>query len=336
MLESSYGSRVTDPISHVNVLTVGDEIVVRWRGGSDQMSVFVSANPDDAGVDVRAPDAPGQATIPARPGRTYIHLFEPSQGFVVAAERRLPMDGPTNFRDLGGYPTVDGSWTRWGRVFRSDGLHALSDDDHGRLRELGVSVVFDLRSDTEVEQAPDRLPSGIDHVRLPMSSDVAQGRSMLQRILDGDLPKFDDDDMAAGYLRMLEGFPDFLARMVATVADGERVLFHCTAGKDRTGITAMTLLGLADVADGYILDDYEISAHYRARSAEGTSWFESQIRDAGYDPAHFTTLWGSPRPVMRKTLDGLRERWGNHRAYLRSIGVSDDVAARAAANLRVS
>lgn len=325
-----------DPVSHVNVVGVDDQLFVSWRGGSDQISVFLSESPDDAGTDVRAPDAAGRTVLPRPGGRAYVHLFEPSQGFVVSAERRVDMDGPSNFRDIGGYPTSDGAWTRWGQVFRSDGLHELTETDHARIRDLGISVVFDLRSDGEVEQAPDRLPDGVAHVHLPMSSDVAQGRSMLQRILDGDLPKFDEDDMADGYLRMLDGFPEHLARMVTAVADGETVLFHCTAGKDRTGITAMTLLGLADVADSYILDDYEVSAQYRTRSAEGTAWFESQIRDAGYDPAEFSTLWGSPRPVMRKTLDGLRDRWGHPRNYVRSIGVSDDTAVRARERLRAS
>jgi len=298
------------------------------------MSVFVSDDPDDAGTHVFAPQGEGRASAPKLSTRPYVHLFEPSQGFVVAAERRIPMDGPSNFRDIGGYPTLDGSWTRWGQVFRSDGLDQLSDQDHAVMADLGISKVFDLRSDGEVEHAPDRLPDGVTHVHLPMSSDVAQGRSMLQRILDGDLPKFDEDDMAAGYLRMLEGFPDFLAEMIAAVADGERVLFHCTAGKDRTGITAMTLLGLAGVADAHILDDYEVSAHYRAHSPGGTTWFAEQISEAGYDPAGFEAMWGSPRPAMRKTLDGLRDKWGDHEAYVRSIGVDDDIAERARTRLR--
>ena len=327
---------MADPISHVNVVGIGDELVVSWRGGSDRMSVFLSDDPDDAGTDVRAPDARGRVTLPNRSRRAYVHLFEPDQGFVVAAERRLPMDGPSNFRDIGGYPTLDGAWTRWGRVFRSDGLQALSDTDHELMDVLGITTVFDLRSHGEVEQAPDRLPAGVRRVHLPMSSDVAQGRSMLERIVDGDLPKFDEDDMADGYLRMLEGFPDFLAEMVHAVADGERVVFHCTAGKDRTGITAMTMLGLAGVADAHILDDYEVSAHYRAHSAEGTSWFAERIREAGYDPDHYHALWGSPRPAMRKTLDGLRATWGDHHSYARRIGLADEVVERARAVLRTA
>lgn len=325
---------MSDPISHVNVIVSGDELVVSWRGGSPELSVFLSDSPDDAGVDVRAPDGPGRATLPRAPHPQYVHLFEPEQGFVVAAARRIDLDGPTNFRDIGGYPTIDGAWTRWGRVFRSDGLHGLSDDDHGVIRRLGVTTVFDLRSEAEVTQAPDRLPAGVEHVHMPMSSDVAQQRGMLERIIDGDLPKFDEDDMAAGYLRMLEGFPDYIGQMLGAVADGQTVLFHCTAGKDRTGITAMTMLGLAGVAEPHILDDYEISARYRAHASEGTTWFAERIREAGYDPDDFHAMWGSPRPAMRKTLEGVRERWGDHEGYARSIGVPGDVVTRLRAALR--
>lgn len=325
---------MVDPVSHVNVVASGDDLIVTWRGGSENVSVFLSDDPVDAGTRVHAPDAQGLLTLRRPAGRFYVHLFEPTQGFVVAAERRIPMDGPSNFRDLGGYPTLDGAWTRWGQVFRSDGLHELSDGDHEVIEALGITTVFDLRSHGEVEHAPDRLPGHVRHVHLPMSSDVAQGRSMLERILDGDLPKFDEDDMAAGYLRMLEGFPEFLSEMLHAVAEGETVLFHCTAGKDRTGITAMTMLGLAGVADGYILDDYEVSAHYRSHAAEGTNWFAERIREAGYDPDDYHAMWGSPRPAMRKTLDGLREKWGDHDGYVRSIGLADDVAARVRSRLR--
>ena len=325
---------MADPISHVNVWPNDDELVVTWRGGSEEISVFVSDDPDDPGVDVRAPDERGRTVLVRSEQRQYVHLFDPAEGFVVAADRRIEMDGPSNFRDLGGYPTLDGGTTRWGRVFRSDGLHELSERDHGRFRELDVTVVFDLRTRAEAEQAPDRLPAGVDYVHMPMSSDVAQQRGLLERIVDGDLTKFDEDDMAEGYLRMLEGFGEYLAGVVGAVAEGHGVLFHCTAGKDRTGITAMTLLGLAGVADAHILDDYELSARYRQTAPEGTSWFAERIREAGHDPGDFHAMWGSPRPAMRKTLEGFRERWGDHDTYVRSIGVGDEIADAARARLR--
>ncbi len=326
------------PVSHVNVLAAGDELMVTWRGGSETTSLFVSADPDDAGVDVRAPDAPGRAVLPRTEERVYIHIFEPDHGFRVAAERRIDFDGPDNFRDLGGYPTMDGAATRWGTVFRSDRLDGLTDADHGLLDRLGITTVFDLRSDEEVAHAPDRLPAGVTRVHMAMSSDATRRRSIFQRIVEGDLEKYDHEEMAAGYLRMLDAFSPHLAGIIETVAAGDPVLFHCTAGKDRTGVAAMVLLGLADVADPHVLDDYEMTNRFRpadhdGQTARGTPFVEL-VTSKGLDPADFEALWLAPRPVMRTTLDGLRERWGDHRGYARAIGLDDATIEAVRARLR--
>ncbi|MYA74407.1 MAG: tyrosine-protein phosphatase [Acidimicrobiaceae bacterium] len=318
-------------VTHINVVTDDDELIITWRGGSPSLSVFVSADPDDPGTDVRAPDAPGRTVIARTARRQYIHLFEPEQGFIVAAERCLDMDGADNFRDLGGYPTAQGSHSRWGRLFRSDRLDELTADDQARIESLNISTVFDLRSDGEVAMAPDRLPSTVRHVHLPMSSDVAQQRSMLARIIDGTLVKFDNDDMSSGYLRMLEGFGDYFIEVINEIIAGNRVLFHCTAGKDRTGVMAMVLLGLAGVPDAHLLDDYELSQQYRRPGTD--SPFREKIRSAGFDPDDFETMWQSPRAVMRLTLEGFQQRWGDHASYLNWIGVSDETIAAARAEL---
>ena len=318
-------------VAHLNVVADDDALIVTWRGGSPSLSVFVSDDPDDPGTDVRAPDAAGRTVIARTARRQYIHLFEPGQGFIVAAERRLEMDGPDNFRDLGGYPTAQGSYSRWGRLFRSDRLDGLSADDQARIESLNISTVFDLRSDGEVATAPDRLPDTVRLVHRPMSSDVAQHRSMLARIIDGTLVKFDNDDMSSGYLDMLEGFGDYFTEVINEIAAGHRILFHCTAGKDRTGVMAMVLLGLAGVPEAYLLDDYELSG--QCRRPDTDSPFREKIRSAGFDPDDFETMWQSPRAVMRQTLDGLRQRWGNHANYLNWIGVSDETISTARAEL---
>ena len=311
-------------VTHINVVSDDDELIVTWRGGSPSLSVFVSADPDDPGTDIRAPDTAGRTVIARTARRQYIHLFEPEQGC-------LKMDGPDNFRDLGGYPTADGSYSRWGRLFRSDRLDGLTANDRAQIESLNISTVFDLRSNGEVAMAPDRLPSAVKHVHLPMSSDVAQQRSMLARIIDGTLLKFDNDDMSSGYLGMLEGFGDYFIEVINVIVEGHRILFHCTAGKDRTGVMAMVLLGLAGVSAPYLLDDYEISQQYLRPNSE--SAFREKIRSAGFNPDDFETMWQSPRAVMRQTLEGLQQRWGDHANYLNSIGVSDEMIAAARSNL---
>lgn len=320
------------PISHVNVWPVGDELLVTWRGGGD-VSVFVSADPIDAGTDVRAPDGPGQATVP-RTGRPYVHLFDPEHGFTVAAERLVTMDGVRNFRDLGGYPTSDGSHTRWGQVFRSARLDETSDADLARISALGISKVFDLRTQGEVDGNPNRLPADVELVHMPMSSQVAMPKGLMARIVDGDISSYTKADMADGYLRMLEAFTSYLSTMVGAVAAGEKILFHCTAGKDRTGITAMTMLALAGVGDAHVLDDYEISAQYQPEGR--VAHFTTELTNAGHDPAMFDleAMLGSPRPVMRMTLEGMRDRWADHPGYFDHLGLDAETRASARENLR--
>ena len=247
----------------------------------------------------------------------------------------LPFDAVRNFRDLGGYPTLDGSVTRCGQVFRSGRLDRRTKTDTDLLVSLGISTVFDLRTTKEVESRPDRLPDVINHVHLPMSSDITQQLGLFDRILAGQMSGFTKVDMADGYLRMLENFPEHLAQIVRAVAVGEKILFHCAAGKDRTGITAMVMLGIAEVADSFVLDDYEQSAaHQRAGVVEN---FAAAVKEQGLDLERFDlpAMMGAPRQVMKMTLDGVRERWTNHAGFQATLGLTPGELAAAKRNLRL-
>jgi len=321
---AGYCGVVTQPISHVNVVSLGDRLLVTWRGGHEPISVFVSSDPDDAGVEVFAPDSPGRALVPVGDlVRPYVHVFDPVAGFVVSADRHIEMDGPRNLRDLGGYPSSRGGATRWGRVFRSDRLDAMTDADHARILALGISKVFDLRAEAEVADAPDRLPDGVDLVRLPMSSDGARSRTIMERIEVGDLTGFGPDEMSDGYLVMLDEFTGHFATVLESVGGGETVMVHCTAGKDRTGIMAMVLLATCGVADAHLLDDYELSNSHGPQHGEH---FAAALRSRGLDPDAFATLWTAPRPVMRTVLDAIRERWGGIDGYLEYAGIGGSAA----------
>ena len=204
----------------------------------------------------------------------------------------------------------------------------------GRIERLGITKVFDLRTQAEVDNEPDRLPDSVEHVHLPMSSSVALQKGLFERILDRDMTSFTKADMAEGYVRMLDSFPEHLGQMAHAVADGEKILFHCTAGKDRTGITAMLLLGLAEVGDGHVLDDYEISARHQPEGRIDA--FTKMLTDEGIDPDPFDldAMLGSPRTVMRMTIDSLRDRWGGMEGYADFLGLDAGRRAAARANLR--
>ena len=122
--------------------------------------------------------------------------------------------------------------------------------------------------------------------------------------------------------------------MAHAVADGEKILFHCTAGKDRTGITAMLLLGLAEVGDGHVLDDYEISARHQPEGRIDA--FTKMLTDEGIDPDPFDldAMLGSPRPVMRMTIDRCAIDGAGWRAMPTSWASTLSRRAAARANLR--
>ncbi|MXZ98358.1 MAG: tyrosine-protein phosphatase [Acidimicrobiaceae bacterium] len=253
-------------------------------------------------------------------------------------QRRVDLDGPSNFRDLGGLPVTGGGSTRFGLVYRADRLCTLSDADLHRLEDAGVRHVFDLRSETEAADFPDRLPAGACCVRLPMTSDQTfQARTVYERIVDGDIKSYGEAEMVAGYLRMLENFGQSFARIVRQVARGEPTVIHCTAGKDRTGLASMLLLDLAGVAAEHIVADYALSSERRPSLQRDQTEARSLVpvlEDYGLDPVEFAPLWEARPAVMSATLEGLHDRWGGAAAYLAAAGVEDSELAAVRALLR--
>ena len=252
-------------------------------------------------------------------------------------QRHVDLDGPSNYRDLGGLPVTGGGSTRFGLVYRADRLCTLSEADLRRLEAAGIRHVFDLRSETEATDFPDRLPAGAAYVRLPMTSDETfQARTIYERIVDGHIQSYGEAEMVAGYVRILQNFGPSFARIVGQVARGEPVVIHCTAGKDRTGLAAMLLLDLAGVAAEHVVADYALSSQRRPSLLYDHTEAKSLrplLEDQGLDPARFAPLWEARPAVMSVTLEQLHDRWGGAAGYLADAGM--DGAGLAAARARL-
>ncbi len=172
--------------------------------------------------------------------------------------RLLALDGATNFRDLGGYETACGRRVRRGRLFRSDGLHRLSRADHEALTALGVKEALDLRYGPERAGEPACLPATVASVHIGLAE--APGASLLETLNLGGVTSA---EAAQQWLtESYAGYPNvyapacgaILARLVAEAAPP--LLFHCTAGKDRTGFAAAVVLEALGVPRGTIMEDY--------------------------------------------------------------------------------
>jgi protein-tyrosine phosphatase len=236
--------------------------------------------------------------------------------------RHLALRTAFNVRDLGGYRTADGRAVRWRRVLRADGLHRLDDADLAALGSLGVRTVVDLRTTGEVEErgrvAADRL--GARWVHLPV----------LREIWSAELLDASDDVvafLAARYGEMLDEGREALTGALALLADDEHLplVFHCSAGKDRTGVLAALLLDLCGVDRHVIAHDYGMS---RSGVAAMRAWVAANLPEAldamNDQPAAFSAC---PPAAMRRFLAALDADHGGAAGWARSAGVADEVLA---------
>ncbi|MEY2425731.1 MAG: protein-tyrosine phosphatase [Actinomycetota bacterium] len=250
--------------------------------------------------------------------------------------RHVALEGTLNLRDLGGYASGLGGAIRHGCLFRSDELHALTDADLETVAALGVRVVFDLRNDQERGLKPNRLWPDVElHERETASHEPTNaGRTLADEIVSGWTGVPDDDEFAKVYIDLLTRLAPELRRIVTLAADADQrpLLFHCAAGKDRTGIAAAVLLGLLGVDEATILDDYELTTQFSTpkRLAE----VAHLIEEHGANLDHIRQFISARRPVLAKMLDHLHATWGGFERYATEVlGVEADLTARLRAAL---
>jgi protein-tyrosine phosphatase len=239
-------------------------------------------------------------------------------GAVVAGERNLGFAGPINFRDLGGYLGARGARTRWGRVFRSDAL-ALEDQDLDLFAGLGIRAVYDLRGDSERETSPSRLPAGAHAIEsVALISEGSPPPAVDALLADGE------SFLAGIYLHMLETSALGFGQILTGLADGSRLpaVFHCHAGKDRTGTVAALLLSVLGVAESDILDDYELTSRYRRK--ERLDAISERLRsENGVAPEVAAGILRTPRWAMQSALSELTRRYGGIEGYLTGPAAAD-------------
>ena len=182
------------------------------------------------------------------------------------AHRLLNFEGIANFRDLGGYATTDGKQVRWGKLYRSGTFAQASRADLQNLPKLGLQTFIDFRSSAEQEEEPNRLPDppGFQVVNIPILDDgnKALVGEVMQRIETGDFDDFDPDQaMLRANRQFASDFTPQISEFVHTVlaADGNPVVWHCSAGKDRSGFAAAVLLRILGVPRHMVMQDYMAS-----------------------------------------------------------------------------
>jgi protein-tyrosine phosphatase len=243
---------------------------------------------------------------------------------LLADDRRVvPLFAVHNFRDLGGYPTADGRETRWRTLFRADGLYRLTPDDARAVIGLGVRTVVDLRTDNEV-QTRGTFPvddHDVAYHHLPVI-DATWGETATPEI--DDVVEF----LVWAYREMLaEAAPRF-AKAMSLLAEASVLpaVFHCAAGKDRTGILSALVLGSMRVDPVIIAADYGLTEHAMQRLVVWAREHQPELAELyAKMPPRFAAA--DPRAMSVILADIVRDH-GSVREYARAIGVSEATLAR--------
>lgn len=230
--------------------------------------------------------------------------------------RHLPVAGTYNIRDLGGYAAGAGE-TRWRRVLRADGLHRLDVEGMATLVAEGVTTVIDLRQAHELAAQPD-----------PFSANPAvhyHNVSLFEQL--APTPGSGADLLLELYKIALNERQSAIAAVLTVIAEAPEgaVLFHCTAGKDRTGIISALLLAVAGVEAALIVDDYALTGEMIAPMVEEI------IADAvarGADVETFRPLLASDPATMAATISHIETSFGSAATYLEHIGLAPETIDR--------
>ncbi|WP_299567196.1 tyrosine-protein phosphatase [uncultured Sulfitobacter sp.] len=236
--------------------------------------------------------------------------------------RHLTVRGTYNLRDLGGYTTAQGTQIPWRRFLRADCLHRLEDGEASRLHFEGLRQVVDLRTPAEVMEAPSLFGThpGVEFVNLPLFGALSPAA-----LAEGEAP--DGHPLLAFYVTAIEtrgtAIRDILSR-ISEVREGA-VLFNCTAGKDRTGIIAALLLGIAGVTPREIVADYAMT---EALIPDLVAQFLDASRARGGDVEAYARLLESPASTMAGFLSYIDATYGSVMGYMDHIDLPLDAAAR--------
>lgn len=300
-------------------------VIVRWSS-PDPVDVFVSpdrdAGPDRATLVDQADRDGAQPIVEGPAARSYVILRNARTGETTrVAERLVPLQGGSNFRDIGGYAAADGRHVRWGMIYRSGATPLLTATDLDRIHALGLADMIDLRSDEERALAPSRI-DGVAYAAVGYSMNT-----MMQFMGSGG-------NGSALYRR----FPQFLAPQLRIVFDKLKrhqgpLVFNCSAGQDRTGFTTAVILSALGVPRETILKDYHLSTRYRQPKNEMPHLDPAQYASspaAAYF-ARFQNPPAAPSPLLDPDgtpyLSGafaeIDAKWGSVNSYLQhEIGVS--------------
>ncbi|MEG2258965.1 MAG: tyrosine-protein phosphatase [Oscillospiraceae bacterium] len=265
---------------------------------------------------------------PIKGRRCYFHIMG-ADSYSVAATRLWLIKSLPNLRELGGYNTADGeSFVKYGQLYRSDRLCQLEGADTERFLQLGIRQIVDFRVDSEIKGKEDPEFRGIDYLNTPP---IAQDNHCFNYSFEDVLRESSEnikktrEALYEQYREMAFGSRAYrdLFRFIAR--DKTPILFHCTAGKDRTGVAAALILLLLGVPRDTIVYDYMLTCTARKEHIdEAYKVLEKRVRDASV-LEFVESLLSVQQSSIESTLDAVLGRYPNTDDYfVKELGLTAD------------
>ena len=252
----------------------------------------------------------------------------------MSYRRLLPLDGGSNFRDIGGYPVADGRRVKRGLLFRSGAMTGLTEEDRSYLAQFGFAAVVDLRSSEEIELYPNHWAAQADlnYISVPYSI-----MELTDQNSEDTQQKQVPRDYSTTYPLIAEMIkPQLKAYFKALVEKQAPIVVNCSAGQDRTGIAAALVLTALGVDESLIMEDYLLSTDFRRPKLESgdvnlqeaakTNAFARMMLDYAKEQDQskanpLITIDGTP--FLKFALEAIRSEHGSIEAFLiAELGVS--------------
>lgn len=250
--------------------------------------------------------------------------------------RKLPFNKAHNFRDLGGYTTADGYSIKWGKLYRSDKLSRLSEDDQRYLERLGIRKVVDFRSDEERQESPHSLlqESQIIVHPMPVSVDAAQVEKISRHLMQQDVTP---EEMARYLIEanreMVERFTGVFRAWLGMLLQDEHypMVFHCTAGKDRTGFAAAMIMTALGVPRETVMEDYLATNHFTQNRIQQAVRYLNDHSMHQVNADVVQTLFGVQTRFLDEAFSAIEEHYHSVDDYLElglGLGASEKAELR--------
>jgi protein-tyrosine phosphatase len=230
-----------------------------------------------------------------------------------STKRVVPVKGAVNFRDLGGYSTADGHQVKWNKVYRSAAINKLTDADMQIVAGRHIYNVVDFRGTEESKKAMDRLLPNTKYTLCPAGSEnVGDWMKIAPSLTSGD-------SLMTSFYTNTEYFGDrykpFFNELLQ-LPDTAALLFHCTAGKDRTGMGAALLLYALGVPKATIMQDYLATNTYRA--AENEQAAKAMVAYMHVKERVANDMMAAKQAYLEATFEAIEKRYGSVNKFLTS------------------